>query len=122
MENGFCLIFLMVAEDRNLLHPEKAKTDARKLYAEGYSLAALRAQCYRAASWDKHHDRYEGIKIVFHALANGQEPETSADRPSVLPMRLIVRESTVALPGRRRADAATRTAAASSLRQAPPGR
>lgn len=67
------LIFLMVAEDRNLLHPEKAKPDARKLYAEGYSLAALRAQCYRAASWDKHHDRYEGIKIVFRALANGQD-------------------------------------------------
>ena len=67
------LIFLMVAEDRNLLHPEKAKPDARKLYAEGYSLGQLRAQCYRAASWDKHHDRYEGIKIVFHALANGQE-------------------------------------------------
>jgi hypothetical protein len=63
----------MVAEDRNLLHPEKAKPEARKLYAEGYSLAALRAQCYRAASWDKHHDRYEGIKIVFHALANGQD-------------------------------------------------
>ena len=67
------LIFLMVAEDRNLLHPEKAKPDARKLYTEGYSLAALRAQCYRAASWDKHHDRYEGIKIVFHARAHGQE-------------------------------------------------
>ncbi|MDP2355081.1 MAG: N-6 DNA methylase [Beijerinckiaceae bacterium] len=67
------LIFLMVAEDRNLLHPEKAKPDARKLYAEGYSLAALRAQCYRAASWDKHHDRYDAIKIVFHALAHGQD-------------------------------------------------
>ncbi|PLL13936.1 restriction endonuclease [Tabrizicola sp. TH137] len=67
------LIFLMVAEDRNLLHPEKAKPDARKLYAEGYSLGQLRAQCYRAASWDKHHDRYEGIKIVFHALASGQD-------------------------------------------------
>ncbi|MDM7459772.1 MAG: N-6 DNA methylase [Paracoccus sp. (in: a-proteobacteria)] len=67
------LIFLMVAEDRNLLHPEKAKPDPRKLYAEGYSLAALRAQCYRAASWDKHHDRYEGVKIVFHALAHGQD-------------------------------------------------
>jgi hypothetical protein len=66
------LIFLMVAEDRNLLHPEKAEPDARKLYAEGYSLAALRAQCYRAASWDKHHDRYEGIKIVFSALTHGQ--------------------------------------------------
>ena len=67
------LIFMMVAEDRNLLHPETAKLDARKLYAEGYSLGALRAQCVRAASWDKHHDRYEGIKIVFHALAHGQQ-------------------------------------------------
>lgn len=34
------LIFLMVAEDRNLLHPEKAKAEARKLYAEGYMLIA----------------------------------------------------------------------------------
>jgi hypothetical protein len=66
------LIFLMVAEDRNLLHPTNAKTDARALYAQGYSLAALRKQCYRAATWDKHHDRYEGVKIVFKALAHGQ--------------------------------------------------
>ena len=68
------LIFLMVAEDRNLLHPETANPDTRKLYAEGYCLSALRAQCVRAATWDKHHDRYEGIKIVFHALAHGQKP------------------------------------------------
>jgi hypothetical protein len=67
------LIFLMVAEDRNLLHPEKADPEARKLYVEGYSLAALRAQCFRAATWDKHHDRYEGIKVVFRALAQGRE-------------------------------------------------
>lgn len=66
------LIFLMVAEDRNLLHPEKAPADARKLYAEGYSLSHLRAQCFRAATWDKHHDRFEGVKIVFRALAEGQ--------------------------------------------------
>jgi len=67
------LIFLMVAEDRNLLHAESATPDARKLYHEGYSLAALRASCVRAATWDKHHDRYEGIKIVSRALAHGQE-------------------------------------------------
>jgi hypothetical protein len=66
------LIFLMVAEDRNLLHPDTAKPEPRKLYVEGYSLAALRAQCVRAASWDKHHDRFEAIKIVFRALAHGQ--------------------------------------------------
>lgn len=67
------LIFLMVAEDRGLLHPETATSAARKLYADGYSLAALRAQAARAATWDKHHDRYEGIKVVFGALACGQE-------------------------------------------------
>jgi hypothetical protein len=67
------LIFLMVAEDRNLLHPETAKPGARKLYADGYSLAALRAQCARATTWDKHHDRYEGIKVAFRGLVRGQD-------------------------------------------------
>ena len=47
--------------------------NARVVAAGAIALAALRAQCYRAASWDKHHDRYEGIKIVFHALAHGQD-------------------------------------------------
>ena len=67
------LIFLMVAEDRNLLHPEKAKAEARTLYAEGYSLAVLRTHCFRAATWDKHFDRFEGVKILFKALAHGEE-------------------------------------------------
>ncbi|MBY5603918.1 N-6 DNA methylase [Rhizobium leguminosarum] len=66
------LIFLMVAEDRNLLHPDKARPEARTLYAEGYSLQSLRKQCYRAATWDKHYDRYEGVKVVFRALTHGQ--------------------------------------------------
>ena len=47
------MIFLMVAEDRNLLHPDSARASARKLYTEGYSLAHLRAQCIRRAS-DQH--------------------------------------------------------------------
>ena len=34
------LIFLMVAEDRNLLHPPGASSQARKLYADGYASAA----------------------------------------------------------------------------------
>lgn len=67
------LIFLMVAEDRNLLHPSQAPGVGRKLYAEGYSLRALRTLCARAASWDRHHDRYEGIRIVFRALAHGED-------------------------------------------------
>jgi hypothetical protein len=67
------LIFLMVAEDRNLLHPSKAPAAARKLYAEGYSLSALRAPCTRGATWDRHHDRYEGMKILFRSLTSGEE-------------------------------------------------
>jgi hypothetical protein len=66
------LIFLMVAEDRNLLHPEKADKDAHRLYADGYSLSVLRAQSIRRAAWDRHHDRFEGLKIVFRALAHGE--------------------------------------------------
>ena len=66
------IIFLMVAEDRNLLHLPKAPVTARKLYAEGYSLSALRTACTRASTWDRHHDRYEGVKILFRALADGE--------------------------------------------------
>jgi hypothetical protein len=67
------LIFLMVAEDRNLLHPETAAPDARKLYRRRLQPRGAARPCFRAATWDKHHDRYEGIKIVFRALAHGQE-------------------------------------------------
>ena len=45
------LIFLMVAEDRNLLHPTNSRQDARQLYVDGYSLALLREQCVRGAAW-----------------------------------------------------------------------
>src|SRR5690606_15574461 len=48
------LIFIMVAEDRDLLHIPDASAEARKLYAEGYSLTHLREQCFRAANWDRH--------------------------------------------------------------------
>ncbi len=66
------LLVLMVAEDRNLLHPPSAMPEARALYAPGYSLTPLRAQSVRRATWDRHHDRYEGLKIVFRALARGE--------------------------------------------------
>ena len=66
------LIFLMVAEDRELLHVPDAKADARQLYAEGFSFAHLRQQAVLRVAWDRHHDRYEGLKIVFRALARGE--------------------------------------------------
>jgi hypothetical protein len=66
------LIFLFAAEDRSLLHLPSAPGTARKLYAEGYSLGLLRDRAVRRAAWDRHHDRWEGLLIVFTALARGE--------------------------------------------------
>jgi hypothetical protein len=67
------LIFLLVAEDRDLLHPPGTSAGARKLYAQGYSLASLREAAVRRAAWDRHHDRWEGLKITFAALMRGEK-------------------------------------------------
>jgi len=66
------LIFLLVAEDRELLYPPDADAQARKLYAEGYSAAALRDRALRRTAWDRHYDRWEGLLITFQSLAKGQ--------------------------------------------------
>lgn len=66
------LIFLLAAEDRNVLHPPSATIPSRTLYAEGYSLDLLRKHSIRRAAWDKYHDRWEGLSIVFDALAQGE--------------------------------------------------
>lgn len=66
------LIFLLVAEERGLLHAPDAPPAARKLYADGYSLASLRERAIRRAAWDRHHDRWEGLLIVFSALSRGE--------------------------------------------------
>jgi hypothetical protein len=67
------LIFLLAAEDRDLLHPPGTSGASRKLYAEGYSLAALRESAVRRTAWDRHHDRWEGLLITFAALARGEK-------------------------------------------------
>lgn len=66
------LIFLLAAEDRNLLHPPVAPAAARRLYVEGYSVSALRDRAIRRAAWDRHHDCWEGLLIAFAALAGGE--------------------------------------------------
>lgn len=66
------LIFMLVAEDRRLLHPPNSAPSAAKLYSEGYSVSALRARAIRRTAWDQHFDRWEGLLITFAGLANGQ--------------------------------------------------
>jgi N-6 DNA Methylase len=66
------LIFLFAAEDKGLLHSPSASAAARRLYAEGCSVGALRDRAVRRAAWDRHHDRWEGLLIAFAALGSGE--------------------------------------------------
>lgn len=66
------LIFLLAAEDRNLLHLPEASDEQRKLYAQGYSLGALRDRAIRRSGWDNFQDRWSGLRVTFRALANGE--------------------------------------------------
>jgi hypothetical protein len=67
------LIFLLAAEDRNLLHPPDTAAEPRKLFADGYSVGALRDHAVRRSAWDRHHDRWEGLLVTFIALARGEK-------------------------------------------------
>jgi hypothetical protein len=67
------LIFIFAAEDRGLLHPAGTSDQARRVYAEGYSLARLRERSMRRTAWDRHADTWEGLKATFRALMRGQE-------------------------------------------------
>ena len=66
------LIFLFVAEDRGLLHAPDATDNARRLYAEGYSLGRLRERCTRRTAWDRNGDAWEGAKAAQRALGQGE--------------------------------------------------
>lgn len=66
------LIFLAVAEDRDLLHPPGATRAVKELYAENYGFSYLRDRSSRRAAHDHHVDAWEGVKIVFRALENGE--------------------------------------------------
>jgi hypothetical protein len=67
------LIFLLAAEDRNLLHPTDVSAECRKLYADGYSVGSLRDRAVRRSAWDRHYDRWEGLLVTFSALARGEK-------------------------------------------------
>jgi hypothetical protein len=66
------LIFLAVAEDRDLLHPPATPYATRELYAGSYSFGFWRERSTRRTAYDAHHDAWEGMKITFQALEAGQ--------------------------------------------------
>jgi hypothetical protein len=66
------LIFLLVAEERDLLHPEASDDDARLLYDDGYSVARLRERAARNRAYDRHEDGWVALQVVLRGCANGE--------------------------------------------------
>ncbi|MGY3173121.1 hypothetical protein ACVWYU_002516 [Pseudomonas sp. TE12234] len=67
------LLFLLTAEDRNILHdPASATPEALGLYAEGYSLSLLRERAYKRRFYDDYADLWHSLSITFTALRSGQ--------------------------------------------------
>ncbi|WP_211909195.1 hypothetical protein [Tardiphaga alba] len=65
------LIFLAVAEDRDLLHSPDASVSSRELYTSAYSFNHMRERSTRRSAHDHHHDAWEAAKIVFRGLQRG---------------------------------------------------
>ena len=69
------LLFLFVAEDRELLHPPNADAAACRLYDEYYSTRRLRDLALRIRG-SKHADLWHSLSLVFDALGrNDGRPE-----------------------------------------------
>ncbi|MDT3682123.1 MAG: N-6 DNA methylase [Truepera sp.] len=66
------LLFLFVAEDRDLLHAPGARTEARERYRH-YSTQRLRELAAELRG-SRHGDLYEALKVVMRALGSGGEP------------------------------------------------
>jgi hypothetical protein len=69
---AYRLIFLLVIEERELLHPKGTAKDAAERYALGYSVKRLRDRSSRRAGHDRHGDFWEALKIVFRGLSAGE--------------------------------------------------
>jgi hypothetical protein len=68
------LIFLLTAEDRELLHAPDSEGEARALYHIGYSASRLRERALRSRFHDAYGDLWETVRIVFEGLATGCAP------------------------------------------------
>lgn len=65
-------IFLLTIEEREILHPPGADSQAVALYAQGYGLRRLRDRAVRRSAHDRYGDLWQGLKQVWMGLAVGQ--------------------------------------------------
>jgi len=67
------LLFLLTAEDRNILHdPATATAEAHRLYVQGYSLSLLRERARKRRFYDGYADLWQALSTTFKALHSGQ--------------------------------------------------
>ena len=67
------LVFLMVAEDRSLLHPPEASAEARERYARYYSISRVRDLARRRRG-TKHGDLWDQLVILTRSLGPDGQP------------------------------------------------
>lgn len=66
------IIFLLTAEERDVLHAKDASAEGKALYAEGYGLRRLRDRAAKRSAHDRFCDQWEALRIVFRGVANGE--------------------------------------------------
>ena len=79
------LVFLLVAEDRDLLHPPATSDQARQHYARYYSLGRIRDHARRHRG-TRHGDLLESLAPVFVALGADGIAADRRPRPRVVPL------------------------------------
>ncbi len=67
------LLFLFVAEERDLLFPPDAAPDDRRRYREHYSASRLRDLARRSLTDDRHDDLWRGLRVTFDLLAGRRQ-------------------------------------------------
>ena len=67
---AYRLLFVFVAEDRNLLHHPNATAKARDRYARYFSTSRLRRLATRSRSADRHPDLWRSLQMVFDAVGD----------------------------------------------------
>ena len=81
---AYRLLFLFVAEERDLLHAPEADAAARRRYAAGYSLRRLTRRSRRVSAADaSFFDLWDSLRIVFRLLGGASSPSepSSAAQP-----------------------------------------
>ena len=89
---AYRLLFLFVAEERDLLHAPEADAAARRRYAAGYSLRRLTRRSRRVSAADaSFFDLWDSLRIVFRLLGgtggspDGEAPSSPTINPLALP-------------------------------------